>query len=54
MTKEFVFEEAMRDLERIVMELEDGRFSLEEAIKAFEKGTELKKICENKIKKKHS
>ena len=50
MTREFVFEDAMRDLEKIVTELEDGKFSLEEAIKAFEKGTELKKICENKLK----
>jgi exodeoxyribonuclease VII small subunit len=50
MTEEMPFEEAMSELESLVRQLEEGKFSLEEAISAFEKGSKLKSICEEKLK----
>ncbi|MDR0695197.1 MAG: exodeoxyribonuclease VII small subunit [Holosporales bacterium] len=44
------FEQAMNELEEIVRRLEDGKMPLEEAVKAFERGSELKQICETKLK----
>ena len=44
------FEEALAELEDIVRDLEDGRGELEGAIKAFERGTLLKRHCEAKLK----
>lgn len=44
------FEEAMSDLESLVRKLEEGQMPLNEAISAYEKGTELKKVCEEKLK----
>lgn len=43
------FEGALKKLEKIVDELEDGDLALEEAIKAFEAGTKLVKTCENRM-----
>lgn len=43
------FEEALAELERIVKSLEDGRQKLEEALKAYERGTLLRKHCEAKL-----
>jgi exodeoxyribonuclease VII small subunit len=40
------FEEAMRQLEAIVGQLERGEVSLEESIGLYEKGEALKKRCE--------
>ena len=48
--KDISFEEAMKDLEKIVEELNDGELDLEKAIHAYEKGVELKIICEEKLK----
>lgn len=42
------FEENMKDLEKVVQELESGDLNLEDSIKKFEKGMELSKKC-NKI-----
>jgi exodeoxyribonuclease VII small subunit len=39
------FEEAQRELERIVAELEGGRASLEDAIALWERGDELYRFC---------
>lgn len=52
MTKnnDITFEKAIGDLELLVRQLEDGKFPLEEAINAFEKGSVLKSICEEKLK----
>ena len=47
---EMSFEEAMEELERIVSRLETGDVALEESIKLYEKGAELKKRCEIKLK----
>ncbi|MEG3620202.1 exodeoxyribonuclease VII small subunit [Magnetovibrio sp. PR-2] len=44
------FEDALAELEDIVREIEDGRGELEGAIKAFERGTLLKRHCETKLK----
>jgi exodeoxyribonuclease VII small subunit len=44
------FEEALRDLEEIVESLNDDELELEKAIAAYEKGMELKKICEQRLK----
>lgn len=40
------FEEALQELERIVRQLEDEKFSLEDAIKAYERGIALRGHCE--------
>ncbi len=47
---EMSFEEALSALEEIVRQLESGRVQLEEAVSYYEKGTQLKKICEEKLK----
>jgi exodeoxyribonuclease VII small subunit len=47
---ELSFEQAMQELDEIVKKLEDGKLPLEEALKAFERGSELKNICESKLK----
>ena len=46
---ELSFEEALAKLENIVRELEGGRIRLDDAVKAYEEATMLKKICENKL-----
>ncbi len=43
------FEQAMTELESLVKRLEEGRLPLEEAIQAFERGSLLKKQCEQKL-----
>ena len=44
------FEEALAELEQIVRQLENGQGKLDDAIQAYERGAELKKHCENKLK----
>lgn len=43
------FEQAMQELEVLVRRLEEGRLPLEEAIRAYERGTLLKNHCEAKL-----
>lgn len=43
------FEQSMKQLERIVQELEDGDLPLEKAIKKFEEGIQLTKLCSEKL-----
>ena len=43
------FEDALRELERIVETLERGQGSLDEAIAAYERGARLKKYCQAKL-----
>ena len=45
------FEEAIQGLEKIVDDLESGELSLEDSIKAFEKGIELSRLCRKKLEK---
>lgn len=47
--KEKSFEEALRKLEKIVLELEEEEVSLEEALKKFEEGIELSRFCTQKL-----
>ncbi len=44
------FEEALKSLEKIVEDLNDGELDLEKAITAYEKGIELKNICQKRLK----
>jgi exodeoxyribonuclease VII small subunit len=43
------FEEAQRELERIVAELEAGRASLEDAVALWERGDELYRYCMGRL-----
>jgi len=43
------FEDAMKELERIVRELESGQVKLDEAVSAYERGASLKAHCEAKL-----
>lgn len=43
------FEEALKELEEIAEKLEKGLLSLEDSIKAYERGMELKKICQERL-----
>jgi exodeoxyribonuclease VII small subunit len=44
------FEEAMRELEGIVTQLDSGNVDLEASIKLYERGAALKAHCEAKLK----
>jgi len=48
--KELSFEEALRELETIVKKLESGQVSLEDSINFYTRGTELKEICDKRLK----
>jgi exodeoxyribonuclease VII small subunit len=43
------FEEARAELERVVAELESGRADLEEAVRLWERGEELYRVCVAKL-----
>lgn len=47
--EEISFEQALNELETIVKGLESGSSDLEKAIKDYEKGNNLIKICEKKL-----
>jgi exodeoxyribonuclease VII small subunit len=44
------FEDALAELETIVGSLESGKAALEDSIQAYERGIELKKHCEKKLR----
>ena len=46
---EKTFEETMKELEQVVVELEKGDLSLDTAISKFESGIKLSKECESKL-----
>jgi exodeoxyribonuclease VII small subunit len=46
---ELTFEEALRRLEQIVKELEEGELPLEQSIASFQEGMQLAKICRDKL-----
>ncbi len=48
------FEDALAELEKIVRGLESGETNLQSSIEAYERGVELKKLCENKLKEAHA
>ena len=43
------FEQSMKQLEQIVQDLESGDLPLEKAIKKFEEGIKLSKLCTKKL-----
>ncbi len=43
------FEDAMKRLEKIVQNLEDGELSLEDSLRNFEEGMDLVKFCTRKL-----
>ena len=47
---EMSFEDAMKELEGVVGQLERGEVPLEDSIKLYERGAALKKRCEDKLK----
>lgn len=47
---EMSFEQAMAELEQVVSKLDRGDVALEDSIKLYERGAELKKRCEAKLK----
>ncbi|MGB1360632.1 MAG: exodeoxyribonuclease VII small subunit [Alphaproteobacteria bacterium] len=49
MTNELSFEDAVKELESIVKQLESGDIKLDDAIKAYERGAELKNFCTKKL-----
>jgi len=44
------FEDALKELEKIVGQLEQGKVELEKSIEIYERGTRLKSHCEAKLK----
>jgi len=44
------FEDALKELESIVTQLEQGKVELEKSIEIYERGTQLKAHCESKLK----
>ncbi len=48
--EELSFEDALKELETIVQSLETGEAPLEESIAAYERGTALKRHCEEKLR----
>ncbi|MBV7379730.1 exodeoxyribonuclease VII small subunit [Maritimibacter dapengensis] len=48
--EEMSFEDAMRELETVVGQLERGDVALEDSIKLYERGAALKARCEVKLK----
>jgi exodeoxyribonuclease VII small subunit len=45
------FEKNLNQLEELVQALEDGDNSLNESLKAFEKGIKLSRLCHNELNK---
>ena len=48
--EKLTFEEAMQELEKLVDSLDKGDASLDEAIAAYDRGSQLKDYCEKKLK----
>ena len=47
--EELNFEESMKKLETIVVELENGNLNLDESVKKFEEGMKIAKQCNNML-----
>ena len=47
--EKLTFEEAMKELEKLVDSLDKGDVSLDEAIAAYDRGSQLKDYCEKKL-----
>ncbi|HOQ09083.1 MAG TPA: exodeoxyribonuclease VII small subunit [Syntrophomonadaceae bacterium] len=44
------FEQALKRLEELVSQLEDGELELEEALRLFEEGVRLSRYCQQELK----
>lgn len=49
MSEEIKFEKAMEKLEKIVEDLETGNIDLEDALKKYEEGVKLSRICQQRL-----
>lgn len=49
MSEEIKFEKAMERLEKIVEDLESGNIALEDALKKYEEGVKLSRICQQRL-----
>ncbi len=49
MAAEIKFEDALKKLEKIVGDLENGNISLDEALEKYEEGIRLSKVCAKKL-----
>ena len=47
--EKLTFEEAMKELEKLVDSLDKGDISLEEAISSYDRGSKLKDYCQKKL-----
>ena len=47
--KEIKFEEALKKLEKIVSDLEEGNMSLDDSLAKYEEGIKLSKICSRQL-----
>ena len=47
--EKLTFEEAMKELETLVDSLDKGEVSLDEAIAAYDRGSQLKDYCQKKL-----
>tara|TARA_B100000886_G_C20194890_1_gene395892 strand:+ start:173 stop:421 length:249 start_codon:yes stop_codon:yes gene_type:complete len=47
--EKLTFEEAMKELEKLVDSLDKGNVSLDEAIAAYDRGSQLKDYCQKKL-----
>ena len=47
--EKLTFEEAMKELEKLVDSLDEGDISLDEAISAYDRGSKLKDYCQKKL-----
>lgn len=45
----FTFEEALKELEEIVEQLESGEITLDGAVSAYERGAKLKNVCQKHL-----
>lgn len=46
---EIKFEEALKKLEKIVEDLENGNLTLDEALKKYQEGIELSRLCSQRL-----
>ncbi|NIZ12149.1 exodeoxyribonuclease VII small subunit [Phaeobacter sp. HF9A] len=49
--EEMSFEQAMKELERVVDQLERGDVALDKSIDLYDRGAKLKKRCEDELKR---
>lgn len=50
-TEKLSFEEALKELETIVEKMDEGVVSLDETVELYKRGSELTKLCRQKLEK---